>query len=122
MPIVDVEVVAVPRTGLAPDLAQRLADALGAALDTPSGTTWIRLRLLASDGYAENGALIEAAALPVFVTVLRRQLPDVAQRATECALLARTVGDIVGRPADRVHVEYAPAAAGRVAFGGKLVD
>jgi phenylpyruvate tautomerase PptA (4-oxalocrotonate tautomerase family) len=122
MPIIDVEIVSVPEADMPRDLAQRLADALGTALAAPAGTTWIRLRALASDRYAENGVTVAAFDLPVFVTVLKRQLPDVAERATECGLLARTVGDITGRPADRVHVEYAPAGAGRVAFGGKLVE
>jgi phenylpyruvate tautomerase PptA (4-oxalocrotonate tautomerase family) len=58
----------------------------------------------------------------VFVTVTRRQVPMRAQLAAEIAALTEAVARIVGRPAERVHVEYSVAAAGRMAFGGVLVD
>lgn len=118
MPIVDVELVAdhVP-TGL----AQALADAVAAALAAPAGTTWVRLRALSPACYAEHGAAHPGDSLPVFVTVTKRSLPDRPRLVREVDALTRAIAGIVGRPPQRVHVEYAPAAAGRMAFGGELV-
>ena len=65
---------------------------------------------------------VTAADWPVFVTVTRRALPERAALGREAAALGQAVARAVGRPAERVHVEYAPAAGGRIAFGGTLVD
>lgn len=121
MPIVDVEVVgsdaAQPRRGA----ASALADAVGEVLGTPPGRTWVRLRTLGSEGYAENGGGPPAGVRPVFVTVLKATLPEPEAMAAECAQLAAAVGRVCARPTENVHVLYLPAAAGRIAFGGKLV-
>ena len=58
---------------------------------------------------------------PVFATVLRAHLPSGDELAAEAAALTTTIAACVGRPFERVHVQYAPAAAGRQAFGGVLV-
>lgn len=119
MPIVDVELVAdrVPA-----GLSQALADAAGAAFGAPAGTTWVRVRALPPAGYAENGAALAAEAWPVFVTVTRRAWPERPRMVQEVAALTQAIAGIVGRPPQRIHVEYAPAAAGRIAFGGEMVD
>ena len=122
MPIVTVELVVAEGHALPHDLAQALADAVGHALDSPSGQTWIRLRALAHNAYAENESLVHADELPVFVAVLKRQLPSGAVLHAEVAALTQAVAQVVRRPATSVHVEYAPAAAGRLSFGGKLVE
>jgi phenylpyruvate tautomerase PptA (4-oxalocrotonate tautomerase family) len=122
MPIVDVEIVAAPEDKLAADLAQSLADAAGRALDSPPGRTWVRLRVLAHEHYAENGLLRESTELPVFVTVLKRTLPEAAVLAREMARLAGSIAEATGRDPALVHIEYAPAAVGRLSFGGKLVQ
>ena len=122
MPIVTVELVVEEDRTLPHDLAQALADAIGRALDSPSGQTWIRLRALAHNAYAENESPLHADELPVFVTVLKRQLPSGAALHAEVAALTQAVAQVVRRPATSVHVEYAPAAAGRLSFGGKLVE
>jgi phenylpyruvate tautomerase PptA (4-oxalocrotonate tautomerase family) len=122
MPIVTVELVADPDRPLEHTLAQSLADAVGRVLNSPPGQTWVRLRSLPRNEYAENDAPVNAAELPVFVTVLKRETPVVAEIQTEVTALTRAIAHVVGRPATCVHVEYAPAAAGRVSFGGKLVQ
>ena len=121
MPIVTVEVVADPDRVLEHSLTQSLADAVGRVLQSPPGQTWIRLRSLRRDEYAENEASVESADLPVFVTVLERQPPAGAMLQAEVTALTHAIAHIIGRPAAYVHVEYAPAAVGRVSFGGKLV-
>jgi phenylpyruvate tautomerase PptA (4-oxalocrotonate tautomerase family) len=106
---------------MGPDVAQALADAIGRALKSPPGQTWVRVASLARDRYAENEATVDAAQLPVFVTILKKQIPPRAELAGEVTTLTEAVALVVGRPATCVHVEYAPAAAGRLAFGGTLV-
>lgn len=122
MPIVDVELVVERGRVVADGLAQSLADAIGDTLHSPQGRTWIRLRLLGKDCYAENDAPREAAVLPVFVNVLQRKPPEGAELAAEVTELTAVIAKATGRPLSCVHVEYAPAAAGRIAFGGRLVE
>ena len=121
MPIVTVEVVA-DANAMAPDVAQALADAVGRALKSPPGQTWVRVGSLARDRYAENEAALDVAQLPVFVTILKKQIPPRAELDGEVTALTEAVARVIGRPAACVHVEYAPAAAGRLAFGGILVQ
>lgn len=118
MPIVDVEVVA---HTLPAGLAGKLADAAGRVFESAPGTTWVRLRALDPACYAENGGAQVADAGPVFVTVQKRAMPAPADLAREISTLTEAIAGAVGCPAHRVHVQYAPAAAGRQAFGGTLV-
>ena len=76
---------------------------------------------LNSAHYAENDAAVSTADLPVFVTVMHAHSPTEAALATEVLALTTTIAQVTGRPAERVHVEYAPPGAGRQAFGGQLV-
>ena len=122
MPIVTVELVADPGRRLEQNLTQSLADAIGHALHSPPGHTWVRLRTLHHDEYAENGVPVDADELPVFVTVLERQVSAVAVLQGSITAITQAVASVLGRPASCVHVEFAPAAAGRVSFGGKLVQ
>ena len=122
MPIVDVELVAEPNDTVRGGLAQSLADEVGRTLNSPPGQTWVRLRLLARENYAENESSPESAELPVFVTVLKRALPERAALAAEIAALTDSVARVTGRNPASVHIEYAPAAAGRLSFGGRLVE
>jgi phenylpyruvate tautomerase PptA (4-oxalocrotonate tautomerase family) len=121
MPIVDVEIVVAPNGPLAAGLAQSLADAAGRVLGSPAGQTWVRLHLLAREHYAENESSLDSTELPVFVTVLKRALPVQAEINDEITRLTGSIADVLGRNRTCVHVEYAPAAGGRLAFGGTLV-
>jgi phenylpyruvate tautomerase PptA (4-oxalocrotonate tautomerase family) len=122
MAIVTVELVADPDRPLGRNLAQSLADAIGRIFSSPAGQTWIRLRLLPRDGYAENDAVVEDGDLPVFVSLLERQPPTGAELEAEVTALTHAIAQVIGRPATCVNIEYAPAAVGRVSFGGKLVQ
>jgi phenylpyruvate tautomerase PptA (4-oxalocrotonate tautomerase family) len=114
MPILRVEVVAAV---LPAGLAQRIADGAASALGTAPGRTWVRLRCLAPEDYAENGADSEGLA-PVFVELLLRR-PLTEGRATLSAL-TDAVAEACERPRDRVHILLLPPAAGRMSFGGVL--
>lgn len=121
MPIVDVTLV-LARGAVAPTVtAHQLAHALGLALKVPPGHVWVRLHELDADHYAENDVAVGDSELPVFVTVLHAYWPEPAAMSNEVAVLVTAVAACLGRPAERVHIEYATAGAGRVAFGGKLV-
>ena len=121
MPIIDIELVCASEAQFRAVSASELADALGDLLGCAPGRAWIRLRCLGSDCYAENRAQLAPAELPVFVTVLLATLPPPAEVAAQLEALTRAVAAVVRRPAERVHVQVAPAAAGRQAFGGRLV-
>ena len=120
MPIVTVEIVGT--AAAAPSgLARTLADAIGRALGVPAGSTWVRVRTLASDAYAENDTPASQTPAPVFVTVEEREPPHGDALVARIAALTEAVARACGRDAGIVHVEYAPPSAGRRAFGGRIV-
>lgn len=124
MPIVDIEVV----TGAAgPEVVEKealqlLADELGRLFGSDSGETWVRLRSIDQDAYAENGGVPGSPILPVFVSILRAELPKRVALRQEMPRVAEIVARILDRPRENVHVLYAPDARGRIGFGGELVE
>jgi phenylpyruvate tautomerase PptA (4-oxalocrotonate tautomerase family) len=122
MPLVEVELVADASSVAASGLAQSIADAVGRTLQSPPGHTWVRLHVLERNYYAENESNLEATELPVFVTVLKRVLPEGEALAGEMMALAGAIAEVTGRAMSCVHIEYAPAAGGRLGFGGQLVE
>jgi hypothetical protein len=123
MPILDMECVLPAGSAVASvGTAQRLADAAGRVFGSKPGRTWVRLRTLDAAAYAENDARLDADSLPVFVTVLHAHVPVGAALAAQVMALTQAVADALGVDAQRVHVQMAPAGAGRQAFGGRLVE
>jgi len=120
MPIADVELVCAGGI-MEPDLARKLANELGRVFSSPPGRTWVRVRTLGSEHYAENESEIAASDLPVFVTLLLAQPPAAIALEESVRAVTAAVARVVDRPERLVHVQYAPAAAGRQAFGGVLV-
>jgi phenylpyruvate tautomerase PptA (4-oxalocrotonate tautomerase family) len=100
-------------------LARRIADAAGAALEAEPGGTWVKLRFLTEDEYAESGGA-PAGVLPVFVSLLTGAPPDGDARAEQVRRVTRAVAGACGRPAANVHVLVQPAAKGRIAFGERM--
>jgi phenylpyruvate tautomerase PptA (4-oxalocrotonate tautomerase family) len=122
MPILDVERVLPDGADAAPSgLAQALADAAGRVFTSPPGRTWVRLRVLPAAAYAENDAVVNADALPVFVTVLHAHPPTGDALAAQVRGLTDALAAVLGCDAQCVHVQIAPPGAGRQAFGGALV-
>lgn len=122
MPVIDVLVVSEASGPPDSTLAQALADAIGTVLGCDPGRAWVRLETLDRGRYAENGAALAGDELPVFVRVLHARWPAPEALAAQARSLTDAVAAVVRRPPDRVHVEYAPPGAGRVAFGGRLVE
>jgi phenylpyruvate tautomerase PptA (4-oxalocrotonate tautomerase family) len=102
MPIVTVEVVAGAKEAM-PNLAQSLADVIGGALNSPPGQTWVRVRSIAREQYAENGVALDATELPVFVTVLKQQGAERTELEREVAALTAAIAHVVSRPATSMH-------------------
>lgn len=121
MPIVDIEFVRNAKDAAALPAAGMLAAAMGRVFGTPASRTWVRIRTLDDTAYAENDAPVAEQDLPVFVTILHAHPPVGAALVAELAQVTKAVADCCSCASDRVHVQYAPAAAGRQAFGGKLV-
>ena len=120
MPVIDVEIVGDVQTNA--ELGRRLADALGDALESQPGRTWVRVRHLPRDNYAESGGPLDDTIRQVFVTIMERRRPhgDVLLRRID--KVTSVVADVIERDAHNVHVFYAEDGAGRVAFGGSLVE
>jgi len=124
MPIIDIEVITGEAGTSMPDKRrlQQLTDELGDLFHSEPANTWVRLRSLDETAYAENQSESPAAVLPVFVNVLKAQLPDASTIRREMAEVAKAVARTLERPMENVHVVYAPGASGRIGFGGVLME
>lgn len=122
MPIVDVELVCASEREAPPVSAEALASALGAVFGSPPGRTWVRVRFLSSSAYAENESKLSPENWPAFVTVLQAHWPVGEALAKQVQEVTQAVASCLSLPPERVHVQYAPEAAGRQAFGGNLVS
>ena len=120
MPIIDVEIVGPITEAVRAGLAQRIADAAGAALNSGPQGTWVKVRYLAEDAYAENDGSPRDGGQPVFVSVLVAELADRTLLSEQAVRLASAVAVGCGRSTASVHIIFEPAGAGRVAFGGQL--
>lgn len=120
MPVIDVEIVTDPGERLPAGLALTLANRLAEVFASPPGGTWVRLRFLKRDQYAENGGGPVEGVRPIFVSVLKAHLPPLSDRQLEAQQIARIVAALCNRLSENVHVLYLPEASGRIAFGGEL--
>jgi len=120
MPILDVEIVTGSKESLEDGLARKLADIAGDILGSAVGGTWVKLRALPREYYAEN-ADTSVDLRPIFVSILMSKNPSAETMGHQAEELSRSFGMACDRPKENVHVLYQVAAAGRVAFGGELV-
>ena len=119
MPIIDIETVAPIEGAEEHARVQSLADELGKVFGGSPGNTWVRLRAIDPNAYAENDNP-DLDVRPTFVEVLRQELPDADELSKEMAQVASVVAAALGRDRESVHVLYSPAAMGRIGFGGQL--
>ena len=120
MPVIEVEVVGTENPKVE-DAAGRIADAAGEVFGSEPGETWVRLRFLPTEQYAESGGGPPEGIRPVFVRVVRAKDPGHEELASESMRLAEAVAGVFGRHRESIHVLHEPAAAGRMAFGGRLL-
>jgi hypothetical protein len=121
MPILDVEIVGDPSPSSTGRLSGAVAEMAGEVLGSRPGGTWVKLRFLPPEQYAENGPPPTPGELPVFATILHREPPVGPALEREIAALTEGLARVLARAPDRVHLQYLPAAAGRQSFGGRLV-
>lgn len=120
MPIVEIEIVLKPNEIIQGEIVEELAEQLAEIFGSPKGTTWVKVRGLTYDHYAENGGTPDRM-FPVFVSILKSILPASEEMQKELEMITGAVAQIFGRPSGNVHIIYQPDGRGRVAFGGKLV-
>lgn len=121
MPIVDIEIILKPNEMLRDDLASETADALGKIFDSPPGTTWVKLHALTAVRYAENGET-QKSIFPIFVKIIRSRMAGPDEIQNEVTMITSELARICERPPENVQIIFEPNGAGRVAFGGKLVN
>jgi phenylpyruvate tautomerase PptA (4-oxalocrotonate tautomerase family) len=120
LPILTVELIGSPDRPPR-GLARAIADATAPILGSEPNGTWVRLRALRPDEYAENGDAYLGARAAI-VTVLAADPPSTAARAAEAELLCAAIAEATDRDPAHVHLIYDPPARGRVAFGGRLLE
>jgi phenylpyruvate tautomerase PptA (4-oxalocrotonate tautomerase family) len=116
MPILEIEIVGSVEGH--PNIARELADSAAEVLRTGPGHTWVKVRYLPAEQYAENGSL--GGVQPVFVSVLQGRGGDSTEKGTTAASLVKAFAGILERPAENIHVLFEPDGIGRIAFGGQL--
>jgi hypothetical protein len=121
MPLIDLDIVCASREAFERQTVQQLADAIGRALGSTAGSTWVRRRWLPPRDYAENDVAAPAAFGPVFATVGLAHPPDDVALTEHARALTDAIAQALAIEPDLVHLTYAPPLAGRQAFGGRLV-
>ena len=121
MPILDVEIVTHPNENSRPDLVTELANQAGEIFHSPPGNTWVKIRFIARENYAENSNG-SGDIFPVFVSVLKARMPSPEALQAEVTELTVVIARVCNRPQENVHILYLPEGAGRVAFGGKVLS
>jgi phenylpyruvate tautomerase PptA (4-oxalocrotonate tautomerase family) len=121
MPILEVEIISLTEDDDVEGIARRIAEAAAAVFRSKPAETWVKLTVIPIERYAENAGGPPAGVLPVFVRVLKRKLPRGSELRIEAQALTEAVAEVCGRPVENVHLEFAPDAQGRVAFGGRIV-
>lgn len=120
MPIVDVEIVRRPGETIRKDLVHDLANELGDIFRSPQGGTWVKVRGLPAEHYAENGEMLQGV-YPVFLTIIKSEVPSSDALQKEVEKITGAVAQICGRSSENVHVIYQTQGKGRLAFGGKIL-
>lgn len=121
MPILDIEVVMGPKDELPRDAAPTIADRAGEVLGSEPGRTWVKVRALPENQYAENGG-VAAGVKPVFISVLLREPSSPKDKQGWAKALAEAAAPVFGRQEGNIHVLFLSPGQGRIAFGGRLVE
>jgi len=121
MPILDVEIVLKPDEMLTSDIAARIAEAAGEVFASRPRETWVKVRMIDSALYAENGSGSSLDVFPVFVSVLKSRI-EADGLKEEANRLAESIARACNRSKENVHILYQQEARGNVAFGGNLLE
>ena len=100
---------------------EKLFASIADVLHSVPQSTWVKIRFLADDAYAENGGGAADGELPVFVSVLQAAPPRDTLLAEQALRLAVAIAKACGRSSERVHIVFEPSATGRVAFEVSII-
>lgn len=103
MPIVDVEIVLRPDELVRQEMAMELANELGEIFQSPPRGTWVKVRTLSADQYAENGGTTEGIC-PIFVSIIKSRLPHAGELQKETERITGAVAQVSGRSSENVHI------------------
>jgi len=120
LPIVDIEIVLKPDELITSRLVSELADKLGTIFNSAPRSTWVKIFEIPGHLYAENQGM-EAGIYPIFVSILKSNLPTPEDMQMEVEKITETIAQISGRPTSNVHIIYEPKGSQRAAFGGRLI-
>jgi len=103
MPILDIEIVASDSDlNLPTNLTQSLADTVAQIFDSPPGRVWVKLRMIPTAGYAENGD-VPGDMYPVFVTVFKARVPEGSELEDETAFCRSLLSSVGGLANGELH-------------------
>ena len=122
MPILNIEVIGPLNESIRSGLASRIADAAGKVLNSKPQSTWVKIRFLSEEEYSENEGGPAEAVLPVFISLILAKPPAGNELNKMLYRLTEVIAKVCERPPQNVHIIVEPAAAGRIAFGGSLID
>ena len=122
MPILTIEIISFSREQEKAGLASIIADRAGDIFSSMPGGTWVKIRWLPAEQYAENGGGPPENVRPVFVEILLSELPNPDIMKRQVNLLTEAIAGLCNRSSENVHILYQPAAKGRIAFGGRIVS
>lgn len=122
MPILNIEIIGDVNEATRLGLADRLAEAAGAALDSRPQGTWVKVKYLPKEQYSENGGGPPGGSYPVIISLIQADPPDGEALKLQVSKLTDAIAAAIGRSKANIHIVIEPAAAGRIAFGGNLVE
>ncbi len=121
MPILNIEIVGQLEEHLHSGLTQKLADTAAEVFKSPPHGTWVKIHFISEEHYAENeGSLKET--YPVFITIVLAKPPVGPDLARQVQNLTISLAPVLGRKPGNIHIIIELPAAGRIAFGGKLME
>lgn len=100
-------------------LPSALARELARVMNSPPGHTWVKVYTLPRGHYGEDGPPPPTG--PVFVKVLRGNLPSEKYLREEVKGITQEVHGLLGVAREVIHVCYEPPLRGRISFGGEFL-
>ena len=123
MPIITIKLLTENPQEVIPTVqVQEIADRLSKLFQTGRRQTWVKVESQPRAHYAENGVASAEVSYPTFVEVLKAEVAEPEALAGEADEIATVVSNVLGCPKENTHILYLPDAAGRIAFGGKLLE
>jgi len=118
MPIVRVEVCGVEEKDLPEKLAEKIQDAFAESFASSKRHVDVRVAAAPPSRFA---GLYEPNDEPVWVDILMREMPGLAERRGKVLAFSEALSKILGRDAGAIVLHLHAAQKDRLSFGGKLL-